>query len=207
MNEICVIGASRSGKSLIAGMLNCSPNAVVQIADDWKLTSDVVNVITVTHSDYIVKGLSILGDLNNLGKIKVIWSVRDPIQSICSYVKNFDLPIATAFQYWFDINTILWYYCTSLSRENFILAKYEDIIMASRIEQIFAFVDVPYDPQYAQYGDFDQPILSLEFNRGKPDIERLAWYKPSDFGVKEECSIYANKPLLNFLRYKLNTLD
>ncbi len=207
MNETFIIlGAARSGKSLVAGMVNCVPD--IQIHNGHEPLNGI-HVMTLDYLDYVKQELKLLDTLNTLGDVKVIWTVRNPIQSVCSYIQNLGMSARNALKYWFDINTILWYFCTSLSERNFILMKYEDVLLGCQnMEHIFEFMNLTHSDQYRSYGDFDHPALSCPiFNQGKPDIERIAPYRISDFCLEDQCKIYRNKPLLGFLRYELNISD
>ncbi len=164
-----LIGSNKSGRSLVAAILNCS---------SWhiSITSSLVNLNT-PRKIYIYNGPINLESLNHLSllplryvNLKCIWIIRNPLDSSCSYINhNFADNAQNAFDIWYNSNMVMWY---GISRIAYHM-KYEDVIMEKRkIKGLFDFCDLEFNDQYINFGDFDQPrdILSLHGNTIESDM-------------------------------------
>ena len=204
------IGLSRCGLSLVSGIVNCVP--------DINISSEIENLENSSESDlcalsidlqsYTTHGICWLDKLNQLRSLenKFVWVVRNPLDSSCSFIFNYGITAKEALQFWFDINTVIWYFYSSLTVSNRFIIKYENVLLSEKsVVDMFHFLGLKYDQQYRAYGDFDQPTIDCEtFNRGRINLERVSPYPNCSFLTEEECNIYRNKPLLKFLNYDIS---
>lgn len=165
-----ILGADKSGKSLLAGILNCSP----QICYESLLIS------SLDYSQYKKFGLSLLDRLYDQFSHdeKFIWIIRNPLESCCS-MNNVGISHQKALSYWEDINTIIWYFLNSVPQNRKINIKFEEMLLKnSIIKSVFDFSSIIFKDQYLKYGDFDQFVFNDPvFLKGDIDGEKVNFYE------------------------------
>lgn len=213
MNNV-FLGSSRCGLSLVSGIINCVPDITINNGVENLKANTSLNefyFISIDLQSYTIHNIRWLDKLNCLRspEDKYIWVVRNPADSACSLISIFGITEQEALQFWFDVNTVLWYFYTSLPDQKRFMIRYEDILVLNKPTiKLFGFLNLLYNEQYLRYGDFDQPKLDCPtFNRGRIDIEQLSSRQKSAFLTEEECSIYRNKPLLKFLNYDISVSE
>lgn len=165
-----ILGADKSGKSLIGGMLNCSPNV-----------DHLLIFTTLCHYRLFEKwGLELLDNLHAEfdPDEKFIWLIRNPLESSCSMYKT-GIPYKEALSYWADVNTVLWYFLQSVPQERKMIVQFENLLLSdSVVKSVFDFSDIEFNEQYFRYGDFDQFIFhDPTFLKGFRDGEKVDFYE------------------------------
>jgi len=187
--------------SIIDGAANLKKN---DISNEFYFVSINLHI----YETYGIGWLDVL-NRSNITNNKYVWIIRNPIDSACSMASSLQISGTKALQMWFDINTVMWYFYTSLPSQKRFVIKYEDILLSTKtITKLFEFFNLPYNSQYLRYGDFDQPTLSCPvFNSGRINLEQISPRSKFEVLTKEECRIYQNKPLLQFMNYDVSILE
>lgn len=176
-----ILGADKAGKSLLAGILNCSPYLEYE-----SLLTD-----KLSYRSFSKFGLKILDMLHAEWKPtqKFIWVIRDPLESSCSMNKE-GINYKEALSYWVDINTIIWYFLYSVPRERKMRIWFEELLLNdSAVKSSFDFAGIIFNKQYFKYGDFDQPpVEDPTFSKGIRDGEKVNFYEHN----KEVCDHWDN---------------
>lgn len=165
-----ILGADKSGKSLLAGMLNCSPDV------------DHESLFTALCRYRLFEkfGTELLDNLHSEfnSDEKFIWLIRNPLESSCSIHKA-GISHEEALSYWVDVNTIIWYFLHSVPEERKMCVRFEELLLNdSKIRSIFDFSGIIFNEQYLRYGDFDQFSFSdPTFLKGVRDGEKVDFYK------------------------------
>lgn len=165
-----ILGADKSGQSLLAGMLNCSPDV-----EHKSLFTDLCKF----------KGfeLDLLDKLNDAFEAdeKFIWLIRNPLESSCSMSQTGISP-EEALSYWVDVNIVIWYFLHSIPEERKFCVRFEELLLNdSIVESVFDFSGIIFDKQYLRYGDFDQFLISdPTFRGGFRDGEKVDFYEHSE---------------------------
>ena len=139
---------------------------------------------------------------------KIIWIVRDPIVSVCSYIHNLGMEAQEAFEYWFQVNCMLWYlYVMSDPTQRF-LVKFEHLVLnPPEVESTFEFVEIEFSPQFIRYGDFDHNYPQVtNITAGYPQLEQVDSY-PKAPEMQELWRQYRNEPMIRWLGYNRITMD
>ena len=213
------MGASKSGLSLVAGILNClressivNPSIVSWVLmngtsvalSEFEHGSIPIHLVPITYGMYKDDDLHLLDNLNHLFRsiedTKYIWVMRDPRVSCSCIMNRFGLSSYEVMKYWHDVNCILWYFfsCSPGYR-----LKYEDILMSEKsLKGLFEFLEVTYDSQYRNYGDFEQPRMGSTFNKGYLDLEMIDPYDKTD--IIEAWNLYKDRDIFSATGYYRN---
>lgn len=164
-----ILGADKSGRSLLAAMLNCSPDVDVQ----------TLCIPQLSHNAFREQELQLLDALHASHSLdqKFIWIIRNPLESSCSMKKS-GIPQPEALQYWADINTIIWYFLQSVPKNRQMMVHFESLLLNdSLIRNVFDFFGIIFHEQYLYYGDFDQfSFDDFSFQKGARDGEKVNFY-------------------------------
>jgi len=229
--QTLIIGAPKSGISLLQSILNCSPHTYIHAGIEFQtilnniehiskcekiivsipMESDV-NVYALSLSVEILQrlGNKLLDGLNILrwmSKVNFVWLVRDPIVSAAHYL-NYGVKPAEALWYWYLVNGCLWHFYASLPEKRRYLIKYEEIVLSiSATKRLFEFLGLQYNKQYRRYGDFDHPteFLKETIKKRRIDYETVDPYPKID--LQDYWIKYRNSSLIGFLDYPNPAFD
>ncbi len=203
--HLLLLGTNYVGLSLLAGILNSSPEIQVKkiSIDNLNIKSDpkpMICLLPITIKDYEKHGINILDKLTSLiGSYNFVQLIRDPLVCVSYYVANYEISSKFAFQYWCDVNTILWYLIESSKGKTI---RYEDLLLSPEpiIKNLCSQMSISYLEQYLHYGDFPQfETDSRSFCYGKINVELIDPHPKPDF---EEWGKYRQYDICNFLNYK-----
>lgn len=187
-----ILGVDRSGRSLLGAILNCSPgiNAGDLCTNKLSYTAfkqEGLRLLDILHAEY------------SRSNQKFIWLLRHPLESSCSMYR-LGISHLDGLSYWFDVNTIIWYFLHSVPQSRKMLIHFESLLLNdSLLKAIFEFCDVVYNKQYLRYGDFDQfnfdhPI----FKRGIRHGEMVNFYDHSEKICSQWCRMKNKKIIMQF---------
>lgn len=186
-----ILGADKSGKSLLAGMLNCSPSM-----DPKSLFTNLCCYSLFKEFD-----LKLLDSLHSKfdSSEKFIWLIRHPLESSCSMNKE-GITHKEALSYWVDINTVIWYFLQSVPCSNKMCVRFEELLLKdSKIKLIFDFSGIIFNEQYLKYGDFDQFFFKdPTFLKGVRDGEKVNGYEHDGDLQQHWNKIKNNKIVIQF---------
>ncbi len=206
--QALIIGSDRSGFALAAAILNCSRSTVIHDhIESFKDAKTNILLFPFTYSEYTHIHIDFIDKLNKIlldhPDIKVIWLVRNPIDSMLSYAKHKKTSHDRGLLYWYKSNVVHWYFFESFKTDRRMIVKYEDILKSQIIPSVYMFLDLEYSHQFRTYGDFDQAHHNdSSFSTGKIDIEKLSCYPRSPVeGLHKIWEVYKKTELVKMLKY------
>lgn len=194
-----LLASSRSGISLLSGILDCSRNVSLSFVNldamctsrpEYELSQIIPTATTGIFSitpgliqKHGVTILDLLYVLKHRTPLKFLWLIRNPLVASASCVKMLNISAREALKFWYVSNVCLWYFFSSLTSDRKMHVRYEDIILNFNVVRgVFQFIGEEYDIQYLQYGDFDhEPVNCPIFLKGRVDRERIDSRDKSDF--------------------------
>jgi len=212
-----IVGTERSGLSLLGAMLDCPVSTTVSdgaqlasIFDKEHKELEGISLFSITREHFLKYKTRILDGLLLLKEsaTPTIWIVRDPVPSVCSYMINLGMSGDEAFEYWHQVNCMLWYFYSMSDPSKRLLIKFEDLLLnPMEARSAFEICGLEFSRQFVRYGDFDHQYPNVpNISTGQPQIEHVDPY-PKTAEMQESWRQYKNEQLIRWLGYNRVNMD